>query len=526
MIRSKALVLTVITTLLLSSVPVQATMSKDDVETYGYATLDDLYQENAKIWFSSKNGSYKETFSTEEDIYVNVSFDKEEIYQQSYVSKDNTLYDYNTFTNSTEQYLCNLKEEGNITAYASPSYEGYDFGEISASATISKDTPIQTSISGKTNTKSSSSLLSVSSGDEITFSCSFDNATSYQWYYATSKSSSGGNAISGASSNTFTITSKNVTTNMSGRYYFCIAKNDKIGTRSDYIQVVVDGAYVTPNPTTTDKPIPTLTPTETQNPSDVTSESGVESTETPITPTDEPIETDKPTETDKPLHTVNPSNDNISALPTNTPTVDTTSNTTSNTTSKSNTTNSTTTSVTNTTTTSSVENLIAEDISLKATLNIKKCKVSFKWNKIVGAKNYEITDSNGKVVYKGQKTSAKNVAKVKIDNKKHKFCIVAYTDKDEVIGKGSAKVKATYSPILKTFKVKKKSGYYKIVFNYSDAKTVEIYANGKKIGTVSGARPYAKVTTPSGFKGYFQIKAFNYIKGKKYYCKKSKKIRV
>lgn len=98
-------------------------------------------------------------------------------------------------------------------------------------------------------TVSSPESQSVKSGTSATFRVTASNGNpntyTYQWYYAASQTGTG-TRIDGAASSSYTIPVENVTSNLNGRYYYCVVSNGIYDVPSDRAKLTV---YKAPNVT-------------------------------------------------------------------------------------------------------------------------------------------------------------------------------------------------------------------------------------------------------------------------------------
>jgi len=93
----------------------------------------------------------------------------------------------------------------------------------SSTATVASNAVNLFVVSPVTITKQPTSA-NVKEGTAVTFSITATGTgiTGYQWYQNSSSGNSGGTAISGATSSTYTIPAGSVTTALSGKYYYCV----------------------------------------------------------------------------------------------------------------------------------------------------------------------------------------------------------------------------------------------------------------------------------------------------------------
>lgn len=89
--------------------------------------------------------------------------------------------------------------------------------------TITSDAAKLNVVSSVIITKQPTSITVVTStGAAFSVTASGIGTLSYQWYYNTTNSTTGGTAIQGATSSSYTMPAGVITANMSGRYYYCI----------------------------------------------------------------------------------------------------------------------------------------------------------------------------------------------------------------------------------------------------------------------------------------------------------------
>ncbi len=83
---------------------------------------------------------------------------------------------------------------------------------------------------------------SVTSGTDAAFSVSASggnpNTYTYQWYYSATQSGTG-TRISGATTESYTITSGNMTSDLNGRYYYCVVSNGQYDVESGRARLTV-----------------------------------------------------------------------------------------------------------------------------------------------------------------------------------------------------------------------------------------------------------------------------------------------
>ena len=93
----------------------------------------------------------------------------------------------------------------------------------SSTATVASNAVNLFVVSPVTITKQPTSA-NVKEGTAVTFSITATGTgiTGYQWYQNSTSGNSGGTAISGATSSTYTIPAGSVTTALSGKYYYCV----------------------------------------------------------------------------------------------------------------------------------------------------------------------------------------------------------------------------------------------------------------------------------------------------------------
>lgn len=81
-----------------------------------------------------------------------------------------------------------------------------------------------TVVSPATITEEPSSVQVIAGKSPVTFSVDTNGAgnVTCQWYYNRSNSTAGGTKLEGVTGNTYTIVAENVTTDLNGRYYYCV----------------------------------------------------------------------------------------------------------------------------------------------------------------------------------------------------------------------------------------------------------------------------------------------------------------
>ena len=125
----------------------------------------------------------------------------------------------NTTTDmSGKYYYCVITQ--NYQGQTASATSGTALLTVIAKASVTKNPTAVSVIAGKTN--ASFSITASGTGN-----------LSYQWYKNTSNSTSGGSPISGATSNTYTISANNISTSLNNTYYYCVVTQEYNGQTAE-----------------------------------------------------------------------------------------------------------------------------------------------------------------------------------------------------------------------------------------------------------------------------------------------------
>lgn len=208
--------------------------------------------ENVNIWFSNERfGGYYPFAKTGQEVYINAAIDAGSDYKVTVqVTKDSSsiLFKNLSQTKNVSEKVT-LRESGTYSATICIIRNNVTILQRNASIEVMDAIP---EISEQPKS------LQTKAYQAISFSCMAKSKTAaYQWYVSDSLYKEG-TEISGASTNILLLTAENVTSAISGKYYYCIVTDNKVSVLSNYALLSVEGdTSKTATPASTTKPSPT-----------------------------------------------------------------------------------------------------------------------------------------------------------------------------------------------------------------------------------------------------------------------------
>lgn len=207
---------------------------------------------NVNIWFSNERfGGYYPFAKTGQDVYINAAIDAGSDYKVTMqVTKDNSsiLFKNLSQTKNVSEKVT-LRESGTYSATICIIRNNVTILQRNASIEVMDAIP---EISEQPKS------LQTKAYQAISFSCMAKSKTAtYQWYVSDSLYKEG-TEISGASTNILLLTAENVTSAISGKYYYCIVTDNKASVLSNYALLSVEeDTSKMATPASTTKPSPT-----------------------------------------------------------------------------------------------------------------------------------------------------------------------------------------------------------------------------------------------------------------------------
>lgn len=207
---------------------------------------------NVNIWFSNERfGGYYPFAKTGQEVYINAAIDAGSDYKVTVqVTKDSSsiLFKNLSQTKNVSEKVT-LRESGTYSATVCIIRNNVTILQRNASIEVMDAIP---EISEQPKN------LQAKAYQAISFSCMAKSKTAaYQWYVSDSLYKEG-TEISGASTNILLLTAENVTSAISGKYYYCIVTDNEVSVLSNYALLSVEGdTSKTVTPASTIKPSPT-----------------------------------------------------------------------------------------------------------------------------------------------------------------------------------------------------------------------------------------------------------------------------